>query len=84
MDKGAPASQTGPSQVEPVPVSPLRASVPSAALGTLEVFRAVMIANGDRDPGAACKGMFENCPPADREYVEALATALAGFREGAA
>lgn len=32
MDKGASASQTGPSQVEPVPVSPLRASVPSAGL----------------------------------------------------
>lgn len=30
MDKGASAPQTGPSQVEPVPVSPLRASVPSA------------------------------------------------------
>jgi len=30
VDKGASASQTGPSQVEPVPVSPLRASVPSA------------------------------------------------------
>lgn len=28
--EGAPASQAGPSQVEPVPVSPLRASVPSA------------------------------------------------------
>ena len=28
--KGVSASQTGPSQVEPVPVSPLRASVPDA------------------------------------------------------
>lgn len=30
MDKGASPTATGPSQVEPVPVSPLRASVPSA------------------------------------------------------
>lgn len=31
MDKGASPLATGPSQVEPVPVSPFRASVPSAA-----------------------------------------------------
>lgn len=31
MDKGASPMATGPSQVEPVPVSPLRASVPSAS-----------------------------------------------------
>lgn len=30
--QGASAPQTGPSQVEPVPVSPLRASVPSAEI----------------------------------------------------
>lgn len=42
MDKGASASQTGPSQVEPVPVSPLRASVPSAGVNEMlaEVYRA--------------------------------------------
>lgn len=55
-----------------------------AERNVLEVFRAVMIANGHRDPGAGSKGMFENCPPADREYVEALAAALARFREDAA
>lgn len=32
MSEGAPASQVGPSLVEPVPVSPLRASVPSAVV----------------------------------------------------
>lgn len=43
MDKGASASQTGPSQVEPVPVSPLRASVPSAEVFIRESLKAEIV-----------------------------------------
>jgi hypothetical protein len=45
----------------------------------LEVFRAIMVANGDTDPGGASKGMFENLHPNERGYVEAVTAALASI-----
>lgn len=36
------------------------------------LFRAVMIANGDNDPGNAAKGMLENTRPSEREYITGL------------
>lgn len=51
MDKGASASQTGPSQVEPVPVSPLRASVPSAL--TLDEVFANLDVHAEAEEGLA-------------------------------
>lgn len=49
-----------------------------------QVFRAIMVANGDRDPEGSAQGMLENCPPGEIEYVTAIAAKLTEIEQAGA